>query len=181
MKEKTYLRSETSDLRAFMDYISTAVTGFWLVSRDGVLLAVYGGPEGERMARSSSFAANGAEVTRADKSLTYHQACKLIARNLPTSSPHSWGREESQRSLLERSAYRKTSLFYQAVLAYVLGHPGCTVAEVVAGIGRMHYRNEDGAVGALRRVLGDGVGVPGVRAEWPDDGSPCRLWERESE
>jgi hypothetical protein len=178
---KAYIRSETSDLRAFMDYVSSQVTEFWLVSRDGVLLAVYGGHDGERMARSSSFAANGAEVTRADNGMTYRQACKLVARGAPGSSPYNWGKLESQRSLLERSAYSKTSEFYAAVLEYVSGHPGCTVTEVVAGVGRHHYRNEDGARGALQRVLTDGVGVPGVRAEWPDDGSQCRLWERGEE
>jgi hypothetical protein len=178
---KAYLRSETSDLRAFMDYVSSQVNGFWLVSRDGVLLAVYGGHDGERMARSSSFAATGAEVTRADNSMTYRQACKLVARGAPGSNPVRWGREESQRSLLERSAYRKTGEFYAAVREYVSGHPGCTVTEVVAGVGRHHYIDEDRAVRRLRSVISSGTGVPGVRAEWPDDGSQCRLWERESE
>jgi hypothetical protein len=174
------------DLSVLTLLITDAITDFWQVIRytaEGpTLLAVYGGADAERRARASGFHRYaGASIVHAPWLKDYRSALRAVDREVHrTYRENHMDRKFSREEQYELKRCKKALRFYAAIAAAVRDEPGMTIAEAVNAVDH-HYADDRVARSHVRSMLSRGVGMEGIKAEWNEDGSECRLWPRESE
>ena len=182
----SFLARNDEDMSVLSLLVTDAITDFWQVIRytaEGpVLLAVYGGEGAERRARDSGFHCyGGASVVHAIWIKDYRAAIRAVNRDVHrTYRENNLARKFTREEQYELKRCKKALRFYSAIAAAVRDEPGMTIAEAVDAVDH-HYASDNVARSHVRSMLSRGVGMSGVKAEWNEDGSECRLWPRESE